>query len=134
MKRIWIGVLAAGLLCGASAYAKTDSETATRLVTAAYQDVLGRKPDPSGLSEFRSRMVDDNWSEKQVREALKASDEYKKTHVDRAIDAAYQDVLGRKPDAAGRKLYAGKMTNEGWDENKVRAALKDSEEYRKKHN
>ena len=128
-----MGILAAGLLCGMGTYAGTDSDTATRAVTAAYQDVLGRKPDAAGLSELRSKMVDENWSEQQVRAALKTSDEYKKLHIDHVIKAAYEDLLGREPDAGGRKLYTEKMTKDGWDEAKVRAELKMSDEYKKKH-
>lgn len=133
MKLISISCLVVALLCGIGAYGRTDSDTATRVVTAAYEDILGRKPDAAGLSEFRSKMMDQGWSEEQVRKALKASPEYQKTRVDSIINTAYQDLLGRKPDPAGRKLYTEKITKDGWDENKVRAALKASEEYKNKH-
>jgi hypothetical protein len=131
MKVIWISSLAVVLLCGIGAYGRTDSETATRIVTAAYEDILGRKPDAAGLSDFRSKMVDQNWSEERVRKALKESPEYQKNRVDRIITAAYEDILGRKPDAAGLKEYRVKVGDEGWSEEQVRKALKDSPEYQK---
>lgn len=104
------------------------SEDATKKVTRAYEDILGRKPDDEGMRIYRSKMVDDGWTEQQVRNALKKSDEKKVGNVDDIITRAYQDILGRDPDKAGMKNYRSKMIDDGWTEQQVRNALKKSDE------
>jgi len=134
--KLMIGLILCFLCSVGVSYAKkknTDSETATRIVTAAYEDILGRKPDESGLKNLRSKMVDEGWDENAVRNALKKSDEYLKGRTDNIINNAYKDLLGRKPDDEGRKLYTQKITKEGWEEKDVRKALMDSPEYKNKN-
>lgn len=111
----------------------TDSETATRIVTAAYKDLLGRKPDDAGMKVFRTKMVDEGWDEKTVRDAIKQTEEYKLVYAERIIKGAYTELLGRKPDDAARKLFIEKITKEGWDEKRVRQALIDSPEYKERN-
>src|SRR4029079_17010381 len=36
------------------------------IVQRAYQDILGRDPDPEGLRTYRSIIVDRNWTEQDV--------------------------------------------------------------------
>ena len=55
-----------------------------QIVRRAYQDILERDPDPAGLRAYRSRIVDDGWTEEQVREALRASPEYPREKHDDA--------------------------------------------------
>jgi uncharacterized protein DUF4214 len=110
------------------------------IVRRAYQDILGRDPDPDGLSNYRSKIVNDGWSERDVREALRQSDEYAATggravsfrtaSADRIIRRAYQDILGREPDPAGLRTYRRNILQEGWDEQDVRQALLRSPERR----
>jgi hypothetical protein len=112
------------------------------IVRRAYQDILGRDPDPDGLGNYRSKIVNDGWSERDVREALRKSDEYAATggravgfrtaSADRIIRRAYQDILGREPDAAGLRTYRRNILQEGWDEQDVRQALIRSPERRQK--
>ena len=108
------------------------SEEATKAVTSAYQDILGREPDKEGLRIYRSKMVDDGWTEKQVRNTLKKSTENKQEDVDAIIKRAYQDILGRDPDKEGLKLYREKMLDDGWGEKKLRETLKKSPEAKHK--
>jgi hypothetical protein len=108
------------------------SEAATKAVTAAYEDVLGRKPDEEGLRVYRSKMVDNNWSEKDVRKELKRSNENKTGDVDTIITRAYQDILGRDPDKEGMKNYRQKMLEEGWGEKRLRETLRKSKEAKNK--
>lgn len=49
-------------------------------ITRAYQEILGREPDPEGLEHYRKRMVNDGWSIDRVRNKLLDSDEYKRLH------------------------------------------------------
>ena len=116
-------------------YSEHQSSDPDQIVRRAYQDVLNREPDQQGLRVFRSRIIDDKWSEQDVRNALRKSDEYARqgsASVDNIIRRAYQDVLGREADQQGLATYRAKMENQGWSERDVRADLKKSSERREK--
>ncbi|MBE2212587.1 MAG: DUF4214 domain-containing protein [Opitutaceae bacterium] len=49
-------------------------------ITKAYQEILGRDPDPEGLENYRKRMINDGWSIDRVRDALLKSPEYRKKY------------------------------------------------------
>lgn len=98
------------------------------LIRDAYNDILGRDPDPAGMKEYRKRMVDEGWSEDRIRDALKKSDEAKRNRTDIIIKRAYRDMLGREPDAAGLKEYRRMINEEGWSEDRIRETLKKSDE------
>jgi len=108
------------------------------IVTRAYQDILGRDPDTEGLRSYRSKIVNEGWTEQDVREALRRSDEYGATgatdfrtaSADRIIRRAYQDILRREPDASGLESYRRNILENGWDEQDVRQALRRSTERR----
>ena len=110
------------------------------IVRRAYEDILGREPDADGMRTYTSKIVDEGWSERDVREALRQSDEYAATggravsfrtaSADRIIRRAYQDILGREPDQAGLRNYRRMILQEGWDEQDVRQALIRSPERR----
>ena len=105
------------------------------MIRRAYEDILDREPDRDGLRLYRSRMIDDDWTEEDVREALRKSPEYAKHRRERAekiVRRAYEDVLGREPDAKGLTSYRAKILDQGWDERQVREALERSPEYRRK--
>jgi len=111
-------------------------EDPDRVVRRAYQDILHREPDAEGLRLYRSRMIDQDWTEQDVREALRKSPEYAQRSsesADKMIRRAYQDVLGREPDTNGLYSYRNKVLNQGWDEHDVREALRKSPEYRQKN-
>jgi len=103
-----------------------------RVVRRAYQDVLDREPDAAGLRLYRSRIIDDGWSEAQVRDALRKSPEYTKVAVAKAHDIvrnAYQNVLKREPDA-GASGYVEKVMRQHWTQADVERELRKSPEYR----
>jgi hypothetical protein len=105
------------------------------IVRRAYQDILGRDADPEGLRTYRSNIVDRNWTEQDVREALRNSPEYasgafRVNSADRIIRRAYQDILGREPDPSGLETYRRNIVERGWDEQDVRQALRRSDERR----
>jgi TorA maturation chaperone TorD len=107
-----------------------------RVVRRAYEDILHREPDADGLRLYRSRMIDQNWSEQDVREALRKSPEYSQRSsesADKIVRRAYQEVLGRAPDTNGLYTYRNKVLNQGWDEQDVSAALRKSPEFRQKN-
>jgi hypothetical protein len=105
------------------------------IVRRAYEDILHREPDEKGLRLYRSRIIDDGWTERDVRKALRESPEHdtrEAENADKLIRRAYEDVLGREPDAKGLASYRKKVLDEDWDERDVRKALRESPEYRKK--
>jgi hypothetical protein len=111
------------------------SDDPDRVIRRAYEDILDREPDEKGLRLYRSRMIDDDWTEEDVRKALRESPEYEKREresADKIVREAYKDVLGRDPDARGLASYRKKILDDGWDERDVREALRKSPEYRKK--
>lgn len=110
-------------------------EDPDKVIQRAYEDILDRDPDRDGLRLYRSRMIDDNWTEADVRKALRTSPEYakhRKERADKIVRQAYEDVLGREPDLKGLTSYRAKVMNQDWSERDVRDALKKSPEYRQK--
>jgi len=118
------------LMLGSSAFAGEDYE---RIINRAYEDILNRKADSSGMRTYRIRMIDEGWSEQDVRNDLRNSPEAKNTDVDKIIKRAYQDLLGRDPDRAGMEMYKERLTVTGWDEEDVRRNIRESQEYQNKH-
>jgi hypothetical protein len=109
-----------------------------RIVRRAYQDILNREPDTAGLRLYRSRMIDDGWTEDQVREALRRSPEYRERNTmtrARAQDIvrrAYQSVLGREPDPAS-ETYVIHLMRDKWSEQDVIRELRRSDEFRNRN-
>lgn len=101
-----------------------------KIVRRAYQDILERDPDESGLRTYRSRMIDQDWDEQMVRESLRRSDEYRGPVVNRIIGRAYRDVLGREPDASGLEHYRNAVIRQGMTEDELRNDLRRSDEFR----
>ena len=111
-------------------YAERDP---TQIVEDAYEDILGRKPDKEGLRNYRSKIIDEDWSEADVRKDLRQSSEYKKEDTDKIIKNAYSDLLDRKPDKDGYNNYKNRIENDGWSEKDVRNEIRKSTEYKNMH-
>jgi TorA maturation chaperone TorD len=108
-------------------------EDPDEVIRRAYDDILHREPDQEGLRLYRSRMIDDDWTERDVRDALRDSPEYgerRRESAEKIVRRAYEDVLEREPDARGLASYRDKILNEGWDEHDIREALRKSPEHR----
>ena len=112
-----------------------DFDDPDRVVRRAYRDILDREPDARGLRLYRSRIVDDGWSEAQVREALRESPEYhEKNTMTRAraeeiVRRAYLSVFGREPDP-GSRGYVDRVLRDHWTQQDVERELRRSPEYR----
>jgi TorA maturation chaperone TorD len=105
------------------------------IITRAYGDIVGRAPDAAGMRTYRKHIVQDGWTEQDVRQALRQSPEYRSTtrrttSADRIITRAYQDVLKREPDPSGLDTYRRAILEDGWDAQDVRQALRRSDEGR----
>jgi len=113
------------------------TEDPERVIRRAYQDLLNREPDPTGLRIYRSHMLDDNWSEGQVRDAIRNSPEYREkstmtyAKAEEIVRRAYQAVLRREPDP-GSRPYVDKVLRDHWSQQDVERELRKSPEYRNK--
>jgi hypothetical protein len=112
-----------------------DNGDADRIVRRAYQDILHREPDQTGWRLYRSRIIDDGWSEAQVREALQQSPEFRTENTMTRVKAedmvrrAYLSVLKREPDAASGG-YVARVLYDRWTQADVERELRNSAEYR----
>ena len=108
-----------------------------RIVRRAYEDILGREPDPTGLRTYRSHIIDDGWSEAEVREALRKSPEYRErstmtvARAQEIVRRAYLAVLRREPDP-GAQGFVDKVMRDHWSQQDVERELRKSPEYRSK--
>ena len=106
-----------------------------RIVRRAYQDLLHREPDQQGLRLYRSRMIDDGWSEQQVRDAIRSSPEYRElttmtpAKAQEIVRRAYLAVLKREPDAASQG-YVNRVFHDHWTQADVERELRKAPEYR----
>ena len=120
---------------GSGGYSNQDVD---RIVRRAYEDILNRQPDTDGLRLYRSRMLDDGWSEKDVRDALRKSSEYKQQNsmtrqkAEEIVRQAYLSELHREPDA-GSRTYVDKVMRDHWTQQDVARELRKSPEYRNKN-
>jgi hypothetical protein len=107
------------------------------LVRRAYQDILQRDPDPAGLRIYRSHVIDDGWTEEQVRSALRSSPEFRElttmtpAKAREVVRRAYLAVLQREPDA-GAQGYINHVLRDKWSQQDVEQELRKSPEYRNK--
>ncbi|MDI1248829.1 MAG: hypothetical protein PSV13_08205 [Lacunisphaera sp.] len=102
------------------------------IIKRAYQDMLLREPDPTGLRHYRGLILDQGWTEEMVRDHLRRGDEFRREGADRIIRQAYRDVLDREPDASGLKQYRWALQEKDWTGDDVREDLKRSDEYRRR--
>jgi Domain of unknown function (DUF4214)/Peptidase inhibitor family I36 len=111
-------------------------EDPDRIIKRAYQDVLGRDPDAGGLRQYRGRIIDDHWTEDQVRESLRNSPEFRekitmtRDKAEGIVRAAYLAVLKREPDPAGSEGYIQSVLRDKWSQQDVERELRKSDEFR----
>lgn len=55
-------------------------EGADRIVRRAYREVLDREPDAGGLRQYRRAVLERGWTEGDVRDDLRRSEEYRRKH------------------------------------------------------
>jgi hypothetical protein len=117
---------------------RRDQGDVDRIVRRAYQDVLGRDPDDAGIRQYRSRMIDDGWSEAQVRDSLRASPEYRekvtmtRPKAQEIVRRAYLNVLKREPDP-GAEGWIQNVLTKNWSQEDVERELRNSPEYRQRN-
>jgi hypothetical protein len=97
--------------------------TPTLWVTALYQKLLNRTPDPAGLSGWVAYTTSPSWGRARVAFEFYQSLESRLKRV----DALYQVLLGRGPDATGWPFWADVVRSTG--DITLAVSLADSEEY-----
>ena len=113
---------------------------ADQIIDRAYREVLGREPDAEGRREYRNRLLNDGWSEQQLRQVLRSSHERydrvaesrgrsSRARAEQVVRDAYRSVLNREPDQASSG-YVDRVLNDGWSQQDVVRALRESDEYR----
>ncbi len=111
---------------------------AEAIVRRSYRDLLGRDPDSAGMRQYRARILDDGWSEEDVRADIRKSPEFREKSLmtpekARAIvRAAYLAVLKREPDAGGSAPFVERVMRDHWSQQDVERELRNSPEYRRK--
>ena len=90
----------------------------------AYQNVLGREADPSGIESYRKKLVDRGWTEKDVENDLRRSPEFRNRSFEDIVRRVYRDVLGRDPDPDSLARFSRQMREQGLTEAQLRAQLK----------
>ena len=96
-----------------------------------YREVLGRDADPAGLAHYRAKWRE-GWTQGQIREDLRRSQEGRGRNVREIIVRAYRELLGRDPDPAGLANYERQMREKGLTERDLRRALMNGDEYRQR--
>ena len=120
---------------GSSVIRERSPQDVDGMVRRAYRDLLEREPDSAGLRLYRNHIVEDGWSEAQVREAIRSSAEYRqkstmtRARAEEIVRSAYVSVLGREPDS-GSGGYVNRVMREGWTRQDVERELRKSAEYR----
>ena len=61
----------------ASRWSYRDAEQTVR---RSYRSILGREPDPSGLRSWTEQVINNNWTQRDLENALRQSDEYHELH------------------------------------------------------
>jgi hypothetical protein len=99
------------------------------IIRRAYREEIGREPDASGLGAY-VRALGRGMTEPELRAELHRSREGAEFRARETVTRAYRELLRREPDPSGLENYVRMMLQKGWDEAKVRDALRRGDEYR----
>lgn len=85
----------------------------TAFVKSLYSDVLGRSPDPNGLSYWTNELAYMRKSAKDVAAGFFFSPEfitaYRTMSPEKVVSIFYNVFLGRNPDSAGKDFWVGQI-------------------------
>jgi hypothetical protein len=118
----WTTNIDSDVVCGSSAIAPATSGPAG-FVSALYEDLLGRAPDPGGLAVWEGQLAA-GVSDEQVAYDIASSPEYR----NRLVQYYYQLFLGRAADSGGLATWVG-LLNAGGSDQQVVEGIMDSAEF-----
>lgn len=95
-------------------------DNSTEVVTAIYQQLLERKPDPSGLSGWKKELDDEFRTVRDVVKGFSGSDEFRNNYIkskslEVAVSNLYRRILAREPDADGLAHNVNRVKESGFD-------------------
>ena len=96
----------------------------------AYREILGRDPDASGLAAY-TRSLGRGMSDSELRAELRRSPEGVTRAARETVTRLYREILRREPDPDGLANYTKMLVERGWDEARLREALRRSPEFKK---
>lgn len=108
---------------------RPDFSRVDQMIHRAYRDVLGREADDGGVRVYRRHLLEDRWTEAQLRHSLRESDEFRQ-RADRIITKAYRELLDRDPSERERRTHRQRMVRDGWGDGEVRQAIRRTDEFR----
>ena len=120
---------------GGSFGGRSGSPSPEVIVQRAYQDILEREPDPAGMRVYRSHIIDDGWTEQEVRDDMRRSAEYREKNTmtrakaEEIVRQAYMTVLNREPDP-GSRGYVDAVFRKAMTREQLERELRNSPEYR----
>ena len=120
---------------GGSFGGRSGSPSPEVIVQRAYQDILERDPDPAGMRAYRTHIIDDGWTEQEVRDDLRRSAEYRERNTmtrakaEEIVRQAYVAVLNREPDP-GSRGYVDAILRKTMTREQLERELRNSPEYR----
>ncbi|WP_421733180.1 DUF4214 domain-containing protein [Cellulomonas sp.] len=94
-----------------------------RYVASVYDDLFGRRPDPSGAMTWRTALLNGQ-PRVAVANSITSSYEYRA----RLVTGAYERFLGRGPDAEGLRFWVSNLST-GWTVARIEAGFLQSDEY-----
>ena len=100
-------------------------------VTKAYQEILGRDPDPAGLQQHVDLLAAKKLTLDELRRALFDSAEggaVRSTAAEEWVTLAYRTILGRDPDESGRQAYVQALLARTLTPEQAAQALRASDE------
>lgn len=101
-----------------------------QIISRAVEDVLERKATEHDLRTYRSQMIERGWGEREVRDALRRTEEYRVTVMTNRLNRIYRELLGRDVDPRGFEHYRNKIIEHAWNDDDIRRDIKGSAEYR----
>jgi len=110
-------------IAGSAEFYSDAGSSSSGFVTDLYEDLLGRAPDPGGLSNWDSALAAGE-SRSAVALGIMASSEYQTD----LVSGDYQFFLHRAPDSGGLSFWVSQLASGATDE-QVIAGMVGSDEY-----
>lgn len=99
------------------------------IIEDLFQKELGEAVDRASMRKYRRLMIDEGWSERQIRNDIVSSPKMVREDLEKVVVRAYEDLLGQRPGPRDRDYYVDEMIKRRLDEKGLRQTIKRSREY-----